>query len=84
MREFVDVETAKTTGRKSFGEMVEFLKRSSDCRTVLVEKTDRLYRNLRDAVTIEESEIEIHFVKRIRSSPRTPAPKSSLCKASTC
>jgi site-specific DNA recombinase len=63
VREFVDVETAKTTGRKTFGEMVEFLKRSRDCRTVLVEKTDRLYRNLRDAVTIEELEIEIHFVK---------------------
>jgi site-specific DNA recombinase len=63
VREFVDVETAKTTGRKSFGDMVGFLKRSHDCRTVLVEKTDRLYRNFRDAVTIEELEIEIHFVK---------------------
>ena len=63
VREFVDVETAKTTGRKSFGEMVEFLKRTRDCRTVLVEKTDRLYRNFRDAATLEDLEIEIHFVK---------------------
>ena len=63
IREFVDVETAKTPGRKSFGEMVAFLKRSRDCRSLLVEKTDRLYRNLRDAVTLEELEIEIHFVK---------------------
>ncbi|MGA8502612.1 MAG: recombinase family protein [Candidatus Sulfotelmatobacter sp.] len=63
VREFVDVETAKTIGRKGFGEMVEFLKRTRDCRTVLVEKTDRLYRNLRDAVSVEELEIEIHFVK---------------------
>src|SRR5438067_1959696 len=44
VREFVDVETAKTTGRKEFGEMVEFLKKHKDCRTVIVEKTDRLYR----------------------------------------
>jgi site-specific DNA recombinase len=63
VREFVDVETAKTTGRKSFGEMVEFLKKSRSCRTVLVEKTDRLYRNFRDAVTLEDLEAEIHFVK---------------------
>jgi site-specific DNA recombinase len=63
-REFVDVETAKTTGRKSFGEMVQFLKRSrGSVRTVLVEKTDRLYRNFRDAVTLEDLETEIHFVK---------------------
>jgi site-specific DNA recombinase len=63
VREFVDVETAKTTGRKSIGEIVEFLKKSRSCRTVLVEKTDRLYRNFRDAVTLEDLETEIHFVK---------------------
>jgi site-specific DNA recombinase len=63
VREFIDVETAKTTGRKSFGEMVDFLRRSRDCRTLLVEKTDRLYRNFRDAATLEDLEIEIHFVK---------------------
>src|SRR3954471_5858000 len=59
-REFVDVETAKTTGRKNFGEMVEFLKRSKNCNAVLVEKTDRLYRNFRDAVTLEELDLAIH------------------------
>jgi len=36
--EFVDIETAKTTGRKRFGEMVDFLKRSRNGRVVLVEK----------------------------------------------
>jgi DNA invertase Pin-like site-specific DNA recombinase len=63
VREFVDVETAKTTGRKSFGEMIEFLKHSRHRRVVLVEKTDRLYRNFRDAVTLEDLDAEIHFVK---------------------
>src|SRR5215469_15504656 len=62
-REFMDVETAKTTGRKSFGEMVEFLEHSKNCRVVLVEKTDRLYRNFRDAVTLEELDLEIHLIK---------------------
>ena len=61
--EFVDIETAKTTGRKRFGEMVDFLKRSRNGRVVLVEKTDRLYRNFRDAVTLEDLDAEIHFVK---------------------
>jgi len=63
-QEFVDVETAKTTGRPGFAEMVQFLSRSRNtCRTILVEKTDRLYRNLRDYVTLDELDIEIHFVK---------------------
>ncbi|MGE0406789.1 MAG: recombinase family protein, partial [Candidatus Korobacteraceae bacterium] len=61
--EFVDIETAKTTGRKHFGEMVKFLKKSPDCCTVLVEKTDRLYRNLQDAAAFEELGFEIHCVK---------------------
>ena len=63
-REFVDVETAKRTGRTGFGEMVAFLKRSTTCRILLVEKTDRLYRNLKDWVILDEIEhLEIHLVK---------------------
>ena len=62
-REFVDVESAKTTGRKLFAEMVAYFKRNGSCRTLLVEKTDRLYRNFRDAVTLEDLDVEIHFVK---------------------
>src|SRR5437762_836811 len=41
--EFVDVETAKQSGRTAFSAMLEYLrKHRSSCRTVLVEKTDRL------------------------------------------
>jgi hypothetical protein len=29
--------------------------------TLLVENTDRLYRNLKDWVTIDELEVEVHF-----------------------
>src|SRR5437879_13870347 len=43
--------------------MVKFLKIHRDCRIILVEKTDRLYRNLRDAVTLEDLDVEIHLVK---------------------
>ena len=62
VREFVDIETAKTTGRKAFGEMLEFIGKSH-CKVILVEKTDRLYRNFRDCVTLEDLEAEIHLVK---------------------
>jgi DNA invertase Pin-like site-specific DNA recombinase len=63
LHEFVDVETAKTTGRKQFGEMVRFLRDHKTCRVVLVEKTDRLYRNFRDCVTLEDLDVEIHLPK---------------------
>jgi DNA invertase Pin-like site-specific DNA recombinase len=64
VEEFVDVETAKQSGRTGFNEMVRFLKRrSGSCRIILVEKTDRLYRNLKDWVTLDELDIDVHFVK---------------------
>ncbi len=62
-REFIDVETAKATGRKHFGEMVSFLRRNGHCHTVIVEKTDRLYRNFRDCVDLEDLNVEIHLPK---------------------
>jgi site-specific DNA recombinase len=63
VQEFVDIETAKKTGRKHFGEMVRFLKTNPQCRTIIVEKTDRLYRNFADFVILEDMEIEIHLPK---------------------
>jgi DNA invertase Pin-like site-specific DNA recombinase len=62
--EFTDVETAKRSGRTGFGDMLSYLRGHADCRIILVEKTDRLYRNLRDWVTIDELNIEVHFVKQ--------------------
>lgn len=63
-QEFTDVETAKRSGRAGFGEMLKYLRRNSTCRIILVEKTDRLYRNLRDWVTIDDLDVEVHFVKQ--------------------
>jgi site-specific DNA recombinase len=62
-QDYVDVETANATGRTNFEQMVRYLKTHPNVRTVLVEKTDRLYRNLRDWVTLDELDIEIHLVK---------------------
>jgi DNA invertase Pin-like site-specific DNA recombinase len=77
IKEFIDIETAKTTGRKAFGEMVEFLRRSKNGRIVLVEKTDRLYRNFRDAVTLEDLETEIHFVKENQFFRKIPVRRTN-------
>ena len=62
-KEFVDVETAKQAGRTGFSEMLAFLKANPSIRIILVEKTDRLYRNIKDWVTLDELGLEIHLVK---------------------
>jgi site-specific DNA recombinase len=63
-REFTDVETAKTTGRTAFGDMLAFLKKHREPRpAVLVEKTDRLYRNFKDYVILDDLHLDIHCVK---------------------
>lgn len=68
-KEYIDVETAKKAGRDNFNKMVEFLqneqkiKIDNRCCMILVEKTDRLYRNLKDYVTLDEMDLEIHLVK---------------------
>ena len=61
--EFTDVETAGRAGRTDFGAMLRFLERQASCKAILVEKTDRLYRNLKDWVTLDELGAEVHLVK---------------------
>lgn len=69
-REFIDIESAKNPGRKEFTAMLHWLEANPQCRIVLVEKTDRLYRNRTDALAfenlIEQRGIEIHLVKEGR------------------
>jgi site-specific DNA recombinase len=43
--------------------MVRYFEKTPKCRVVIVEKTDRLYRNLRDCLTLEDLDIEIHLPK---------------------
>src|ERR1051326_892609 len=63
VREFLDVETAKVAGRKQFGEMLRFLGKDPSCQVVIVEKTDRLYRNFHDYVKLEDLGVDIHLPK---------------------
>lgn len=60
--EFVEAETAKKTGRNAFDAMLKFLRDRSGA-AILVEKTDRLYRNFADFVKVDELGAELHFVK---------------------
>ncbi len=62
VEEFTDAETAKQAGRTSFAKMLQFIKAKS-ISTILVEKTDRLYRNFADFVKVDELGSELHFVK---------------------
>ncbi|MCB9779711.1 MAG: recombinase family protein [Alphaproteobacteria bacterium] len=64
VEEFIDVETAKKSGRAAFTRMMALLKkRAAKPPVVLVEKTDRLYRNLKDWVALDELKVDVHFVK---------------------
>jgi site-specific DNA recombinase len=64
LKTFVDVETAKQSGRTGFAEMLSFFENDPEKpRILLVEKTDRLYRNIKDWVALDERNLEIHFVK---------------------
>jgi DNA invertase Pin-like site-specific DNA recombinase len=63
IHEFIDVETAKQSGRALFTDMIRFLEEHPEVRTVLCEKTDRLYRNFRDYVTIDDLDLTLIFVK---------------------
>jgi site-specific DNA recombinase len=62
LEEFIDIESAARAGRTAFGQMMQFVARRK-CRAILVEKTDRLYRNIKDWVQIDELGVDIHFVK---------------------
>ena len=70
VQEFIDVESAKNPGRKEFGNMLRLLRENPDIRVVLVEKTDRLYRNRTDSLAFEEliekTNLELHLVKENR------------------
>ena len=60
---FADVETAKVSGRPEFARMIDYLKKHSSVKVILVEKTSRLYRNFRDVADIQDLDVELHLIK---------------------
>ena len=53
VKEFSEVESAKQAGRPAFNEMLAYLRAHATVRTILCEKTDRLYRNFKDYVALD-------------------------------
>ena len=83
-QEYIDVETAKQTGRAAFGEMVAYLKVHSSVRVMLVEKTDRLYRNLKDWVPWMNSTWKCISRRKAWCFRASRDPRKSSCTASRC
>ncbi|NQY75183.1 MAG: recombinase family protein, partial [Candidatus Margulisbacteria bacterium] len=66
VEQFITTESAKLKGRKTFNEMIDMVKKKK-IKHILVEKTDRLLRNMGDYVAIEDlvnkKGISLHLVK---------------------
>ncbi len=67
IKEFIDIETAKKSGRTQFNKMLTYIDEQKTVKCILVEKTDRLLRNIPDYAlldkVIEHSDIVVHLVK---------------------
>lgn len=70
LKEFQESESAGSAGRKSFQEMVQLIQSDKSIESVLVDKADRLYRNMKDQIIIADLiadlGISIHFVRDAR------------------
>ena len=63
VRVFEESQSAKESGRKQFGAMLKYLNSHPEVYRILVEKTDRLYRNFQDYVLVDTNKYELHLVK---------------------
>ncbi|MCK5125758.1 MAG: recombinase family protein [candidate division Zixibacteria bacterium] len=66
VKEFKESQSAGKAGRVRFSQMIQLLQSDNSIGILLVEKTDRLYRNFKDHVILDDLGIEIHFVKDSR------------------
>ena len=66
VQEFEEAETAKQAGRRAFDAMLGYV-REHGIKNILVEKTDRLQRNFKDFVEVDElmktHDVTVHHVK---------------------
>src|SRR3989344_7524741 len=74
VKEFVDVESAKQAGRKQFNELIIYLQEHPEVG-IICEKVDRLHRNLKDYLTVDDLGRGLIFVKE--NTIYTPAAKAS-------
>ena len=63
VEQFIEAETAKIAGRKQFNNMLKYIT-ENQIDAILAEKTDRIYRNFKDYIVLEDfKHIEVHLVK---------------------
>lgn len=61
--DFCEGVTSGKAGRKQFNIMLKELQAHPEVRTIITEKTDRIYRNFKDYVTLDEFKgLEVHLV----------------------
>lgn len=61
---YSEAESAKKAGRREFEKMLAYIRKNPSIQHILVEKTDRIYRNLKDYVTLEDyKNTFIHLTK---------------------
>jgi len=69
--QFIEAESAGKAGRTEFGRMLAYLKAHPEVRIVVAHKLDRLYRNYRDQIALEE-ELEVRVRYVVGDFPATP------------
>jgi hypothetical protein len=62
--------------------VIAALKADPSCRTILVEKTDRLYRNIKDWMTVDDLGVPITSSRKTPSSRKTRDRPARPSKAS--
>jgi site-specific DNA recombinase len=70
VEEFIEAESAGKAGRKRFSEMVAYLSVNRHVKVVVAHKLDRLYRNFRDQITLEDLGVRARYV--VGDIPDTP------------
>ncbi|GIK51437.1 MAG: hypothetical protein BroJett014_04100 [Planctomycetota bacterium] len=79
--EYVEIQSAKRSGRTKFVQMLKHVESfDGNLPVILVERTDRLTRNLSDLAALSENKHTIHFVKEnwVYSPESTSAEKFNL------
>lgn len=76
VREFVFSESADRKIRTKFNEMIEFVKSKTDVEAIIAYRVDRITRNYRDAVLIDDLRSEL-----LRASLRISAMLTVLNKS---
>ena len=66
VEDFCEARTGTKTGRQEFNRMIKSIRENPQVRIIIAEKTDRIYRNLKDYIVMDElftEGVELHLAK---------------------